>query len=326
MTTDENKSCLSISEAAQLAETLDRKSFVFQCKAKADHTRRAYALDWKLWCDFCGALELNIWEPSVQDVCRFLTWLAVERDLAAVSVQRILAGVRQKLDARLGKKNVTRDERVLAVLDGIRREKGIAPKNRKTAIQLSQLRQMVMALNRGSHEGKRDAALLLLAWCTGMRRAELVQLDRSDVMFVRGGFEVRCAKSKTDPLRLGRVFAVHPARLRTLCPVRAMREWMAVETGCNALFVGLRDNRFLGRLDVQMVAKIVKRCVKSIGLEAYDFAAHSLRSGFVSHSLSHGTPETVVMSRTGHKTHRMMQTYYRDVTAWQIDYTRVAGL
>jgi integrase len=66
---------------------------------------------------------------------------------------------------------------------------------------------------------------------------------------------------------------------------------------------------FKGRLSDKSIALIVKKYIGELGMDARDFAAHSLRSGLPTSAAMMGMTEIAIMKQTGHKTREMVDRY-----------------
>ena len=66
------------------------------------------------------------------------------------------------------------------------------------------------------------------------------------------------------------------------------------------------------RLSAAAVADIVKRYVAAVGLDATEFAGHSLRSGLATSAAAAGASERSIMNQTGHRSVQMVRRYIRD--------------
>ena len=64
------------------------------------------------------------------------------------------------------------------------------------------------------------------------------------------------------------------------------------------------------------MANVVKAYAGRAGLEASDFAGHSLRAGFVTSAAERGKRTERIMDHTGHKSVAMVRTYTRRVDAF----------
>jgi integrase len=100
-----------------------------------------------------------------------------------------------------------------------------------------------------------------------------------------------------------------------LCPIEALRAWLqaaAIVEG--AVFRSVRKGgRVGGRLTAESVAAVVKRYAEAAGLNAGDFAGHSLRAGHVTQAILRGESAHAIMMVTGHQSRAMVDRYFRDV-------------
>lgn len=65
------------------------------------------------------------------------------------------------------------------------------------------------------------------------------------------------------------------------------------------------------RLTSRAVARIVKAAVEGIGLNAEDFAGHSLRAGFATDAAKNGVGELAIVRQTGHRSVVTLKKYIR---------------
>jgi integrase len=65
-------------------------------------------------------------------------------------------------------------------------------------------------------------------------------------------------------------------------------------------------------LSPQSVALIIKAAAKRAGLEARQFAGHSLRSGFITEAAQAGVLSRDIMAQTGHKSEAVLRAYIQD--------------
>jgi integrase len=169
---------------------------------------------------------------------------------------------------------------------------------KKTALVLEPLQALLATCNDGVC-GVRDRALLLLAWSGGgRRRSEVVGLQVSDV---------RPLDADTWLYTLG-VTKTDTGGTRREKPLRgpaahALAAWLAAAPATQGpLFRRLYKGGKVGTtaLSADQVARIVQRRARLAGLEG-DWAAHSLRSGFVTEAGRQGVPLGEVMAMTEHR-------------------------
>jgi integrase len=65
------------------------------------------------------------------------------------------------------------------------------------------------------------------------------------------------------------------------------------------------------------VARIVKKLPTREGLDAAQYAGHSLRAGLATSAAIAGASERLIMNQTGHRSVQMMRRYIRDATLFQ---------
>ncbi|MVW85778.1 integrase [Pseudomonas sp. PB101] len=179
---------------------------------------------------------------------------------------------------------------------------------KKTAVVLEPLQAMLATCDDGVR-GLRDRALLLLAWSGGgRRRSEVVGLQIGDVrrldadtwLYALGATKTDTAGTRREkPLR-------GPA-------AQALAAWLAAAPATSGpLFRRLYKGGKVGTTGISgdQVARIVQRRAKLAGLEG-DWAAHSLRSGFVTEAGRQGVPLGEVMAMTEHRSVSTVMGYFQ---------------
>jgi integrase/recombinase XerC len=136
--------------------------------------------------------------------------------------------------------------------------------------------------------------VLELLYGTGMRLAELVALDDTDLHAARGVVQVLGKGGRERVMPLGRQAAA------AIDAYRARREGPA----SGALFRGRRGER-LSRRTVQ---RIVGRALAAAARGA-QVSPHVLRHSFATHLLDHGAPLRAVQELLGHASIASTQVY-----------------
>jgi integrase len=163
-------------------------------------------------------------------------------------------------------------------------------------------------------KGIRDRALLLLGFAGGFRRSELVSLTVADIEQAKQGLLVQLRFSKTDQDGQGRSVGIPYAR-GNICPVLSLQVWLAASSITEGpIFRAVNRHGVISdaALTSQAVALIVKERAKAIGLDATQFAGHSLRSGLVTSAAQAGISSWKIRAQTGHKSDSMLARYIRD--------------
>ncbi len=206
---------------------------------------------------------------------------------------------------------------VKRTLAGIRREKGTA-QNQKNALLVDDLRRMVAPLGTSLLD-RRDRALLLLGFAAALRRSELVGLRFGDVRFEEEGLVLTLRRSKTNQEGRLETIAVAYGSESTTCPVRAVRGWLAA-AGIDGgpLFCGLTPQGGLRptALVDRMVAHVVKRRCKAVGIDPSAVAGHSLRRGFATAAARAKKPDRMIKRHGRWKSTAMLERYIEDGTRW----------
>jgi site-specific recombinase XerD len=268
---------------------------------------------------WCAARGISALPATTAALCGFLAdEAAVGR--RASTLGRRLAAIRY-FHRAVGHDTPTGDEKVKAVLSGIRRTIGAAPVRKRAATS-----DMVIAMSATgtSLRALRDRAIILLGFAGAFRRSELVALDVDDLEEAPEGLLVTIRRSKTDQEGVGRKVAI--PRGEVACPVAALRAWLeAAGITEGAIFRRVFNKRAQRvtdrRLAARNVATIVKAAAAKLGLETARletaaFAGHSLRAGFVTSAVKRGANLIKITDVTGHRSLEMLKTYSRDAEAF----------
>ena len=294
-----------------LAETA--KNYIDQSLSFA--TRKAYASDVKIFSAWCAAHARTALPADPETVALFLASQA-QAGVAASTLNRRLAAIKCAHEAQ-GHATPTTHKGVTAALKGIRRAKGTAPTQKKAATA-DIVKEMVRRCP-NTLTGQRDRALLLLGFAGAFRRAELVALTVADLAFVADGLRVTIRKSKTDQEAAGQVIAI-PHGSVWFCPVAALKHWLAVadiEAGPIFRAVGKGNRIGQAALSDKSVANRVKHYAGQVGLDAADFAAHSLRAGFVTSAAEAGASIFKMAEVSRHRSTDVLAGYVRSANLFK---------
>lgn len=276
---------------------------------KAPSTQKAYMSDFCIFGLWCQDRGLTLIPASPETVAAYLAFEA-DRGAKASTIARRLAAIRY-MHAIGRHPNPTADERVKAVVRGIRRTHGTAPR-RVLPATVDRLVAMVPRPN-GDITALRDRALLLLNFAGAFRRSELVALDVDDVEEVPEGLRVTVRHGKTDQEARGAVVGI--LRGEVACPVTAVRAWLeaaGIEEG--PLFRPIRRGGHVqaARLTDRSVASIVKAHAERVGLDPALFSGHSLRAGFLTSAAKRGASVFKMMASSRHRSTDTLAGYVRD--------------
>ncbi len=291
--------------------------------AKSTSTRREYARDWADFERFCQSRNLAALSAEPQTIARYVAALAGALTIA--TIRRRVVAISQVHQER-GLETPTAHKIVREVLAGIANTHGSAPRQ-KEALTLDLLRAALLTLQRDRNglKATRDRALLLVGFAGAFRRSELAALDVEDLRFDRRGLTVTLRRSKTDQVGAGRDVAIPLVSIEALCPVRAVREWLEqAKISEGAVFRTFSMPRRRSepsrlqaqRIDPKDVARLVQRVARKARLDG-DFAAHSLRAGFVTSAAQKKVPEGDIQRVTGHRSVTTLRRYVRRATLFE---------
>ncbi|MDD7973772.1 tyrosine-type recombinase/integrase [Roseinatronobacter alkalisoli] len=335
----------AIALPAQVAPsgTLDRlvdTARDYASAAASDNTLKAYAKDWAhfaRWCRMRGADPLP---PSPELVGLYIADLAAPQGkamaLSVATIERRLSGLVWGY-AQRGVPLDRKDRHIARVLAGIRRRHA-RPPVQKAAIMADDIRAMLATLPHDLR-GLRDRAILLIGFAGGLRRAEIVSLDRhkDDIMDSGGWVDILdggalvTLRGKTGwrEVEIGR------GSSEQTCPVHALEQWLHfARISFGPVFTGVtRDGRRTRemRLNDKHIARLIKTCVLAAGLrpDLPDadgmklYSGHSLRAGLAS---SAEVDERYVQKQLGHASAEMTRRYQRRRDHFRVNLTKAAGL
>lgn len=305
--------------ATQLVETpngfpahLDKdvqltKAYLAEQHAPA--TRRAYHADWRIFEAWCEKGGLSALPAFPETVAMFLSSEA-DKGKSPATLGRRLAAIR--LAHRMADlESPTNTELVKGTFAGIRRVHGTAPNAKEPAIA-ERIRDMVDPIDSSTPAGARDRALLLLGFSGAFRRSELVAIKIDDLKKEERGLIVNIKRSKTDQEGAGSSVAIIQAD--HYCPIKAMDHWLdlsGIEDGpvFRRVFKGGKVGSTA--LSSYSVALIVKKRASRAGLNAEDFAGHSLRSGFLTSAAMNRASLFKMMEISRHKDPKTVMRYVR---------------
>ena len=279
--------------------------------SRAPGTRAKYAGDWaafSIWCQARGHASLPS-HPGT--VAVYLSALA-DRKLAPSTVGRILAaiGYHHRLVGLVAPHNGEGGAVIADVVAGIRRSHATPPR-RKAAADSYVVHAVLRAITGDTLADLRDRALVAFGMASALRRSELVALTMADLQPGPDGLRVRVVRSKTDQEGRGVVVAIPDGRrLKPLTHLNAWLERANINDGL--VFRSLVNGRVGSALTDQSVSLVVKRRVRAAGYDPADFAAHSLRAGFLTSAAAAGASIWKMREVSRHKSVQVLSDYVRD--------------
>ena len=173
-----------------------------------------------------------------------------------------------------------------------------------TFLYVDEIEQILAEIPLDTENGLRDKAIFEMLFSTGLRVAELIGLDRSDVNLSKGEFMVR-GKGQKDRL----VFMSRSA-------TDAVRDYLAArKDSLPALFLNNSRNAPMKgttgdyrRMTARSVERVVTKYVKAAGITKH-VTPHTLRHSFATDLLSNGADLRSVQAMLGHSNISTTQIY-----------------
>jgi len=113
---------------------------------------------------------------------------------------------------------------------------------------------------------------------------------------------------------------LHRCRGSIACPVAAVKEWLAsAEITEGPIFRQVRKGGKITdrRLSGEAVRRVVKTHAAKLGLDARDFGAHPLRSGFLTSAAVCGASVFKMMDISRHRSVDTLRGYVREADAFR---------
>jgi site-specific recombinase XerD len=254
--------------------------------------RRAMAgqLRWVAQIVGTNAVEEVPWQLLRHEHLVAIRTRAEEMGRSPATTNLMLAAVRGVCRAAWNMGLMSSDE--LARIEAVKNIKAVVePTGRR--ITAGELAAIMAGIKTETPAGKRDATIIALAYCGGLRRREIAALCLEDVQAVGEAIEVvvRAGKGRKDR----HLFIDNGG-------ADALRSYLAARgdaRGC-FLFAGRKSGELLagqGMTDQAVYARI-KRCARLAGVKS--LSPHDMRRTFVSDLLDAGADISIVARMAGH--------------------------
>lgn len=287
-------------------------------------TVSGYGYDWAMFVKWCDEVGLSPLPASSDTLCLYLTDL-LEHGAKVTTARRRKCSIVYEHRTR-GLPSPMSIE-VAELLSGAQRLRAEKPRQMRP-LTVQQLRAMSIDLAAvGTDAAMRNRAILVVGFASALRRSNVAMLNIEDVEFCAEGLVLAIHREKNDPQSKGRLIAIRTGEHASTCPVNVLRAWLQRRgyTTPGPLFWRLDRLHQTQRLDGECLLRIVKKCVKRIGLDPDDFGAHSLRSGLVTAA---GEANIGVL-RIGAYTNQspaMVRRYFRRKEMWDGNPSGLIGL
>ena len=209
----------------------------------------------------------------------------------------------------------TRHPSIRDVLRGIGRTHGGSPK-RAQALATEEVQRLV-ATCADDPAGRRDRALLLIAFAGALRRSELCAIEIEHITWKPRSLELLIPRSKTDAEAEGARIGIPRGKLEATCPVRALQRWLqaaSIERGPVFRAIARHGALRVKALSGEAVRLIVLKRARLAGVKGTllePISPHGLRAGFVTAAYRNNVPDEEIMGHSRHRSLTTMRSYVR---------------
>lgn len=283
-----------------MKEALDRfLRFLTIEKNASKHTTSAYRTDLEQFLAFFAKeKEVNTSEVSLSQIQRLTIriWLGElsEQNLSKTSIARKIAALRSFFKFAYKRGLVEKNPAHLLMPP----KKG---KRLPKVVTESEVTSMFDHIDRTTHTGIQDAAILELFYSTGIRLSELVQLNVSDVDLASRQIKVMGKGSKERIVPFGK-----QARAALVAHLEQRTEFRTEKHPFDkdALFLSVSGKRIYPRAVQKMVRNYLAE-----SSEVTQKSPHVLRHSFATHLLNNGAEIRVIKELLGHANLAATQIY-----------------
>jgi integrase/recombinase XerD len=172
-----------------------------------------------------------------------------------------------------------------------------------TALSKSEAREMLSRVDTSTKQGKRDYAILLTLLKTGLRRSELVALNRGNLKWMDGHHVAIVEHGKGDKKRVVKL------RVDVWRSLEAYVAILPAATDATQVFVSFRrgDHPTTRRMTDKSIELVVTRYAP----EGSGLTPHGMRATFATLALEEKAPLHQVQYAMGHKDPRTTERYQR---------------
>lgn len=181
-------------------------------------------------------------------------------------------------------------------------------RHKKDALNIKQLVKLFKQPDMDSIQGIRDFAVLNLMVRTGVRICEIVRLNKDDIEKVgrknRLWIHGKGKSGKDDYVVLTK---------KALQPIENYLNCRSNISARDPLFTSLSDRNFDQRLTIYTLSRMVKKYLRSAGIDSSRITAHSLRHSFAVLAMRAGSQLMDVQIAMRHKSPLTTQVYLNDI-------------
>lgn len=262
----------------------------------APSSRRIYLNDAKHFAQWMIERELQPATMTRSDMIAYRSYLA-DSSYSKSTKQRMFSVACKLMNEQYISKRIV--EKITEDVKGFRTD---SDETTHTALNKSQVLDMLHAINTETNAGKRDYAIILFLAKTGLRRSELVALNRSDIQVVDGHHVAIVEHGKGDKRRIVKL------RVDVWRCLKAYMDIISLPDDA-PLFVAIRFGDYV--TSRRLTDKSIELIVKKYAPTGVDLTPHGLRSTFATIALEQGAPLHQVQYAMGHKDPRTTERYQK---------------
>lgn len=264
-----------------------RKNFISYLKIErglAENSILAYQQDLEKLIDYCEPREIKPTDVTLDHLKYFVGDL-YDLGLSARSQARIISGIKQFFEFLVLEDIINDDPSGLLELPKI-------GKKLPTFLTLTEIDQLIAALDLSKPEGHRNKAILETLYSCGLRVSELVNLQFSNLFFNEGFMRVIGKGNKE------RLVPISPSVEKEIkLYVQHIRSQMNIKPGHEDYVFLNRRGQQLTRV---MIFTIIKNLANEIGLKK-QISPHTFRHSFATHLLEGGANLRAIQEMLGHE-------------------------
>lgn len=280
----------------------------FKAKRRSANTLRAYASQWRQFVAWCGVNRMQALPASAATVGAYLEQLYTDRK--KVTTLGVACSAISFYHSEARQPDPLQDAELGDLIGGMRRamaEEGLADRTVKPTISLDDLRALSAACG-DSLRGKRDRAIILVAFAGWMRRGEPLKLTAERIEWRDDVAVIRLGVTKTDQDGTRNEYVTIPRLVdaqRDVCGFTALREWVDA-SGISSGPVFVKFTRgvqtMLAVTDVGYVNYLVGKLADSAGIPRDRISPHrAFRASPITLAFEHGENAADVMKRARHR-------------------------
>lgn len=252
------------------------------------------------WLEDTGRIN---WFYSLkrEDILQYKSYLQQEQEYSPYTISAYLTAVRKLIKWLVIEELINKD-----ITEGIKNPKKPDSHSRDSLTD-NQVKNALNSFNMDTLKGKRDFAMFNLAVRTGLRTCEISRADIGDLR-QKAGEPILWIQGKGRDTKDQYVVLTDKA-LQPINDYLAQRQEIEEE---QPLFTSTSNRNKGGRVTAKSISRIIKKVLKSIGLQTKRYTAHSLRHTTATKAIDSGASIYQVQKMLRHKDSKTTNRYLHD--------------